>query len=126
MRSTTILFLIAVTFSSAVTAQLTRGPRSQPGTTMGFYAPEQHELYDGHFVISGSRIFQVGTLEEKSPWDHMGDDASNLRAVGGTVALDVNEIANTGTFRAELDLPEGKYVIELDRFHERRDRGVPI
>lgn len=95
-----------------------RGPRIQPDTGMGLYAPAQHELYDGRFVVAGSRIFQVGTLDDKSPWDHMGDDASNLRPVHGTALIDVNEIENSGTFRAELELPEGRYVIELERFHE--------
>ena len=95
-----------------------RGPRTQPGTEMGLYAPQQHALYDGHFIVSATRVFQVGTLAEAAPWDHMGDDASNLRAVQGRVELDVNEIENTGSFRAELDLPEGRYVIELERFEE--------
>jgi hypothetical protein len=95
-----------------------RGPRTQPDTGMGLYAPAQHELYDGRFVVTGSRIFQVGTLDDKSPWDHMGDDGSNLRPVHGTALIDVNEIENNGTFRAELELPEGRYVIELERFHE--------
>jgi hypothetical protein len=95
-----------------------RGPRSQPETMMGLYAPEQHELYDGRFVIRGTRIYQAGALSDASPWDHMGDDATNLRAVHGSVDIDVNEIENTGTFRAELDLPEGHYVVELERFNE--------
>lgn len=94
------------------------GPRSQPGTEMGLYTPEQHALYDGRFIVSGRRIFQAGTLADESPWDHMGDDASNLREVGGSVDLDVNEIDNSGTFRAALELPEGRYVIELDEFVE--------
>jgi hypothetical protein len=47
-----------------------------------------------------------------------GDDAANVRAVDGTIEIDVNEIDNTGTFRAELDLPEGRYVVELERFEE--------
>jgi hypothetical protein len=85
---------------------------------MDMYAPEQHELYDGRFVIRGERIYQVGTLNDVSPWDHMGDDAGNLRAVDGTVEFDVNAIDNTGTFRAELRLPEGLYVVELDRVNE--------
>lgn len=103
---------------ATVAAQTNRGPRAQPDTAMGLYAPNQHELYDGRFVIRGSRIYQAGTLDDASPWNHMGDDASNLRAVGGTVSIDVNEIENSGTFRAELELPEGRYVVELDRFHE--------
>jgi hypothetical protein len=85
---------------------------------MGIYAPGQHELYDGRFRIRGSRVFQVGTLNDASPWDHMGDDASNLRPVHGEVRIDVDEIANSGSFSAELQLPEGAYVIELERFHE--------
>lgn len=118
MRATDLAFLIALAASSNVLAQEPRGPRSQPDASMGLYAPEQHELYDGRFVIRGSRIYQSGTLTDESPWDHMGDDATNLRAVHGVVELDVNEIENTGTFRAELELPEGRYVVELDRFNE--------
>jgi len=111
-----LLIMLALTTTAA--AQEGRGPRVQPGTTMGIYAPAQHELYDGHFIIRGSRIYQVGTLGDKSPWDHMGDAADNLRAIDGEVRFDVNEISNTGTFRADLQLPEGHYVIELERFHE--------
>ena len=99
-------------------AEPERGPRTQPGTEMGLYAPDQHDLYDGRFVISGNRIYQVGTLNDESPWDHMGNDGTNLRPVGGTAEIDVNEIENTGTFRAELELPEGKYVMELEEIKE--------
>jgi hypothetical protein len=95
-----------------------RGPRTQPGTAMGIYAPQQHPLYDGRFVVSATRVYQVGTLADASPWDHMGDDAGNLRPVGGTIELDVNEIDNTGTFRAQLERPEGQYVVTIDRFEE--------
>lgn len=113
-----LLLMILVFPLAAAMAQSERGPRMQPGTEMGIYAPEQHELYDGHFNVRGTRIYQAGTLNDEPPWDHMDNDARNLRAVHGEVELDVNEIENTGTFRAELELPEGDYVIELDRFHE--------
>jgi len=108
----------SATTAAPTPAVVEKGPRTQPGTEMGLYTPEQHALYDGRFVVSGSRIFQAGVLADESPWDHMGDDASNLREVGGTVELDVDEIANSGTFRAALELPEGRYVIELDEFVE--------
>lgn len=114
-----ILITTLVLISTAtLTLAQQRGPRSQPDTRMGIYAPDQHELYDGRFHVSGSRIFQAGALNDPPPWDHMGDDASNLRPVHGEVVIDVNEIANSGAFRADLQLPEGNYVIELDRFHE--------
>ncbi len=95
-----------------------RTARMQPQTTMGMYAPEQHALYDGHFNIVGRNIYQAGALNDPSPWDHMDDDASDLRYVGGEIAIDVNEKDNTGTFVAELSLPEGLYRVELERFHE--------
>lgn len=121
MQAATILLMgsgILSPIMEVANAQTARGPRSQPDTDMGLYAPSQHELYDGRFTINGTRIYQAGTLEDQSPWDHMGDDASNVRPVDGSISIDVNEIDNSGTFRAELELPEGRYVVELDRFHE--------
>ena len=103
---------------SATAQEPERGPRTQPGTAMGLYEPGQHDLYDGRFVISGARIHQVGTLNDESPWDHMGNDGTTLRPVGGTAEIDVDEIANTGTFRADLELPEGTYVIDLEEIKE--------
>lgn len=118
MKFKLAISVVLVSVSAVVAAQFERGPRSQPDTQMGLYSPTQHELYDGRFRVTGSRVYQVGTLSDPSPWDHMGDDAGNLRAVHGDVSIDVNEISNTGTFRADLELPEGRYVIELDRFNE--------
>ena len=104
-----------------------RGPRTQPGTKMGLYAPTQHDLYDGRYIISGAKIYQSGTLNDESPWDHMGNDGSNVRPVGGTVEFDVDEINNTGTFKASLELPEGAYVITMDQVKESspcQDGGI--
>ena len=41
-----------------------------------------------------------------------------MRPVNGSVRLDVDEMANTGSFRADLELSEGAYVITLDSIHE--------
>jgi len=104
-----------------------RGPRTQPGTEMGIYAPDQHPLYDGRFIIEGTDIYQAGTLSDTSPWDHLDDDASDLRGVEGSAVIDVDEIDNTGTFRAEMELPEGTYVIELEEwveFSSCQDGGI--
>ena len=93
-------------------------PEGQSGTSLGVYALGQHPLYDGRFVVSGSRVYQAGTLSDAPPWDHMGDDGTNLRPVEGTIEIDVDERANTGTFRADLMLPEGRYIVDLERFEE--------
>ena len=94
------------------------GPRSQPGTAMGVYTPEQHDLYDGRFIIEARRVYQIGGLKEAPGWDHMDIEAKRVHPVEGTVEIDVNEISNSGTFVARLKVPEGELVIEMDRFHE--------
>ena len=90
----------------------------QIDTQLGIYSPKQHKLYDGRFILEGNRVYQVGVLNEEPPWDHMGDDASSLRAVKGNIFIYVNELENSGTFSARLELPEGNYEVVLDRFHQ--------
>ena len=77
-------------------------PRQQPAGAMRIFAPDQHDLYDGRFVISANRIYMVGGLNDPEGWDHLDNDARNVHAVTGTAEIDVNEIANTGTFEARL------------------------
>lgn len=113
-----VLVLLMLLVMTACTTSVERGPRTQPGTAMGAYSPSQHALYDGRFIVSGTRVFQVGGLQDESPWNHMGDDGSTVKQVAGAIEIDVDEIANTGTFRAQLELAQGLYVVELDRFEE--------
>ena len=113
-----IAALSALTLTPLAVAQES-SLRLQPGADqMNLYTPEQHDLYDGHFVMSAGRIYQVGTLEDPPGWNHIGNDGSNLRQLTGSIDIDVDERANTGTFVARLDLPEGEMVIEMERFHE--------
>lgn len=123
MRTTTLV-VVLISFAgcgqqeSITDVPAERSARIQPDTAMGLYTPEQHELYNGEFNITGRSLYQVGTLNDASPWDHMGDNASNVRRVGGQVTIDVNEIENSGSFTAQMLLPEGTYRIELERFNE--------
>jgi hypothetical protein len=39
------------------------------------YAPDQHDLYDGHFVISAGRVSVVGSLNDPPGWNHMDNGA---------------------------------------------------
>ena len=92
--------------------------RQQPGAEVALYAPEQHDLYDGHFVLTAQRLYMVGTLNDPPGWNHIGNDASSASPVEGTVEIDVNEAENTGRFVARMSIPEGDLVLEFDRFHE--------
>ena len=47
-----------------VGAQQAPNPRQQPGASVTIFAPEQHDLYDGHFVMSANRIHMVGGLND--------------------------------------------------------------
>jgi hypothetical protein len=114
--SSVVLMLALANDSLALGAQGTA--RQQPGAEITLYAPEQHDLYDGRFVLEASRVYQVGRLEDPPGWDHMGNDGSNVHEVQGTVEIDVNERDNTGSFVARLRVPEGDLVIESERFHE--------
>jgi len=108
-----IFFLL---LAPVVFAQST--PRHQPGASITLYAPEQHDLYDGRFVLTAARVHQVGRFNEPPGWNHMGNDASNVHPVEGVVEVNVDEIKNAGRFVARLKVPEGALVIEMDRFHE--------
>jgi hypothetical protein len=39
------------------------------------FAPEQHDRYDGHYILSANRIYMVGGLNDPVGWDHLGNDA---------------------------------------------------
>ena len=93
-------------------------PRQQPGATITLYEPEQHDLYDGRFVLSASRVHMVGGLHDAAGWNHMDNAAASVRPVAGSVEIDVDEIRNTGKFEARLQIPEGALVLSIDRFHE--------
>ncbi|MFQ5817399.1 MAG: hypothetical protein ACE5H2_05510 [Terriglobia bacterium] len=112
--------LVCLTLTPVLAAGIARaqaGPRSQPGTEMGIYTPGQHELYDGQFVLTAGRIYQVGQLNDPPGWDHIDNEANTVHPVAGRVEIDVDEINNSGSFVARLRVPEGELVIALDRFH---------
>ena len=113
-----ITLLVVVVGSSALAAQQAANPRQQPGGAITMFAPDQHDLYDGHFIISANRIFMVGGLNDPEGWDHMDNPAATVKPVSGSVDLDVNDLTNTGTFEARLKIPEGDLVLAIDRFNE--------
>lgn len=88
----------------------------QPGADLAIYSPKLHGLYDGHFVISATKVYQAGRLNDPPGWDHIDNEGKQLHPIQGTVEMDVDEIKNTGTFVARLKIPEGDLVLQMDRF----------
>jgi hypothetical protein len=109
---------LAVVLALPLAAQQTPNPRQQPGATVTMFAPEQHDLYDGHFIVSANRIYMVGGLNDPEGWDHMDNAAATVKPVTGVVTLDVNDLSNTGTFEATLTIAEGDLVLTVDRWNE--------
>jgi hypothetical protein len=93
-------------------------PRQQPGASITMFSPEQHDLYDGHYILSANRIYMVGGLTDPVGWDHMDNEARTVRPAAGTAEIDVNDLSNTGRFEARLKIPEGDLVLAIDRFNE--------
>jgi hypothetical protein len=62
----TFLFVVLAVALVALTpiAQQKPDPRNQPGAPITVYAPDQHDLYDGHFVLSANRIYMVAGLTD--------------------------------------------------------------
>ncbi len=110
----TVALVLAVELAAANQAT----PRRQPEAEITLYAPQQHDLYDGRFVLSATRIYQVGRLDDSPGWDHMGNDGANLHPVAGAVEIDVDEIQNQGSFVATLEVSRGELVLIIDRFHQ--------
>ena len=110
--------VLALMVGTVVAAQQPANPRQQPGATITMFAPGQHDLYDGHYVLSANRIHMVGGLNDPAGWDHMDNEAKTVKPVAGTAEIDVNNLTNTGKFEARLKIPEGDLVLAIDKFNE--------
>src|SRR5262245_43685321 len=113
------LLALALLFSGvAIAAQQAPNPRQQPGATITMFAPEQHDLYDGQYVLSANRIHMVGGRNDAAGWDHMDNEAKTVKPVSGSAEINVNDLTNTGTFEARLKIPDGDLVLAIDKFNE--------
>ena len=113
------LIPVVALLATSVAAQQAPNPRQQPGAPITIFAPEQHDLYDGQFVLSANRIYMVGGAQRSRQagitWTTR---PRRVKPVSGTAEIDVDEIKNTGTFEARLKIPEGDLVLAIDRLNE--------
>ena len=127
VRIITLAALIAV--GGWVSAQAEEGqfgtPKGGEGTRI-FKAPE-HPFYSGEFHLKGERATLIGSVRDTSPWDHLDYAGKHLNAVKGTIAIDVNELTNTGQAVAEFVEGSDRYRIVFDRFAAKapfQDGGI--
>lgn len=89
-------------------------PKDNEGTRI--FKATEHPYYSGQFRISGQKATLVGSMQDNSPWDHLDYAGKHLNPVQGTIAIDVNEITNTGQLIAEFTEGSDRYKIVFDRF----------
>ena len=79
--------LIALLITTAIAAHQPPNPRQQPGATVTVFAPEQHDLYDGHYVLSANRNHMVGAVNDPVGWDHMDNEAKTVKRLAAMVVV---------------------------------------
>src|SRR5262245_18191008 len=92
--SAMVIGLVGVVAVSGQDTKKQAGAGPQPGEELAIYSPKNHDLYDGHFVLSAGKVHMVGSLSDKAPWDHIDNQAKNVHPVKGTIEVDVDEIKN--------------------------------
>ncbi len=114
-----VVALIGVVAVIAQDAKKAPTPTNQPGTDLTIYSPKNHDLYDGHFMVSAGRAYMIGDLKPgKKKFDHIDNEAENKIAVKGTFEIDVNEIKNTGSVTGKFETSDGVLEIAFDEFKE--------
>ena len=89
-------------------------PKADEGTQI-FMATE-HPNYSGLFQLRGGKGTLVGSMQDRSPWDHLDYAGKHLTPIQGTIEIEVDEQANTGRVVAAFLEEKDSYRIVFDRF----------
>ena len=89
-------------------------PKGSEGTRI--FQASEHPYYSGEYHISGGRTTLVGSIQDKSPWDHLDYAGKRLVQVQGSVDIQVNEVTNSGQVKAEFAEGADRYRLLFDRF----------
>jgi hypothetical protein len=100
-------------------------PKGEEGTRI--FKATEHPFYSGDFHLKGERATLIGSMPDTPPWDHLDYTGKHLNSVKGTIAIDVNELTNTGQVVAEFVEGSDRYRIVFDRFAAKvpfQDGGI--
>lgn len=67
-------------------------PKGTEGTRI--FKATEHPFYSGEFHLKGDRATLIGSMRDKSPWDHLDYAGKHLQLVNGNIKIDVNEVTN--------------------------------
>jgi len=89
-------------------------PKGDEGTRI-FNATE-HPDYSGQFRLTGQGTVLVGSMHDRSPWDHLDYAGKRLNPVPGRILVEVDERTNAGLVLADFVEGTDRYRIVFDRF----------
>lgn len=107
-------FLLVILFLGKATAGQFGTPKGDEGARI--FNGSEHPNYSGHFRLTGQKGTLVGTMEEKTPWDHMDYAGKHLNPIMGTIEIEVDERANTGQVQGTFVEGGDQYRMVFTRF----------
>ncbi len=106
--------VIALTFVPAAVAGQFGTPKEHEGTRI--FQPAEHPYYSGQFRLSGQTTVLIGSMNDRTPWDHLDYAGKHLIPVQGSIDIEVNELTNSGQVIADFVEGTDRYRIAFDRF----------
>jgi hypothetical protein len=107
-------FLLVIIFLGKATAGQFGTPKGEEGTRL--FKATEHPNYSGHFRLTGRNGTLVGSMGEKTPWDHMDYAGKHLVPIEGTIEIEVDEPANRGLVEAKFVEGTDQYRMVFTRF----------
>ena len=108
------LFTLALMAVSASATGQFGTPKGEEGVRI--FTAAEHPYYSGQFRLSGQKATLIGSMNDRTPWDHLDYAGNRLTPVQGMIDIDVNELTNNGRVAAEFVEGSDRYRIVFDRF----------
>jgi hypothetical protein len=89
-------------------------PKGEEGSRI--FKATEHPNYTGLFRLKGEKATLVGSMHDRSTWDHLDYAGKHLTPVQATLDIEVNERANTGRVVGEFVEGSDRYRVVFDRF----------
>ncbi len=109
-----VVVIVSVFSIDELTGNQFGTPTGEEGTRI--FKATEYPNYTGLFRLKGERATLVGSVHDRSPWDHLDYAGKHLTPVQGTIEIEVHERADTGLVVAEFVEGLDRYRIVFDRF----------
>ena len=94
------LVSLCVLYVPALAIEQFGTPKGDEGTRI--FKATEHPHYSGHFHLVGQKTTLIGSMQDRTPWDHLDYAGKRLTSVQGAIDIEVNELTNNGQVVAEF------------------------